>query len=242
SGTVCLAPTETPPAFLQTPLYPPDTALTQREIAMTLDADGNLAGTAAVVFQGQEALVRRVDHIGEDETEIRKDLEAEMAELLPDGAKVSLTKLENIDNNADTVVAHFDVAIAGLATPAGDKTILPVSPLLGSRRRPFRHAQRTHPIYFPYPYREFDDIVIKLPEGMKAETVPAGRKKALENFGFSLVCLPEEGGKLHVQRDLVVKKTFFTADQYASVKAFFDEVTAGDEELVVLRRPGASGR
>lgn len=234
AGSVCLAPSDSPPLFLPTPAYPPDTALTQREIALTLDREGNLAGTATVVFLGQEALVRRVEHIGEDEAEIRKDFEAEMSELLPAGAKVTLKTLENIDNSKDSVVAHFEIGIAGLATGAGDKTLLPVSPLLGSRRHPFRHARRTHPIYFPYPYREFDDIVVTLPEGLEAETVPAARKKALEAFGFTLICAPEDGGKLHVQRDLVVKKSYFAVDQYKAVKAFFDEVTAGDEELVVL--------
>ena len=233
-GSVCLAPSDSPPLFLPTPAYPPDTALTQREIALTLDPEGNLAGTATVLFLGQEALVRRVEHIGEDEAEVRKDLETEMSELLPAGAKVTLKTLENIDNNKDSVVAQFEIAIDGLATAAGDKTLLPVSPLLGRGRHPFRHARRTHPIYFPYPYREFDDIVVTLPEGLKAETVPAARKKELEGFGFLLACAPEDGGKLHVQRNLVVKKSYFGVDQYIAVKAFFDEVTAGDEELVVL--------
>jgi len=205
-------------------------------------AEGGLAGTVTVTFLGQEALVRRVDHIGDDETEVRQDFENELAELLPAGAKVTVTELENIDNNADSVVAHFKIVLDGLATPAGNKTILPVSPLLGSRRHPFRHAKRTHPVYFPYPHREFDDIVVTLPAGMTAETVPPARKKDLEAFGFSLVCVGEDGGKLHVQRDLVVKKSFFAVDQFKAVKAFFDEVTAGDEELVVLRRPDAPGR
>ncbi|NTV80528.1 MAG: DUF3857 and transglutaminase domain-containing protein, partial [Candidatus Aminicenantes bacterium] len=90
SGSTCLIPTDKPPLFLTTPAYPPDTALTQREIALDLDLEGNLAGRATVTFLGQEALVRRVDHIGEDEAEIRKDFETEMAELLPAGAKVAL--------------------------------------------------------------------------------------------------------------------------------------------------------
>jgi hypothetical protein len=234
AGSVCLIPAEKPPLFLTTPIYPADTALIQRELALALDPEGNLAGTVKVTFLGQEALVRRVEHIGEDEAEVRKDFETEMAEILPAGAKVTLKTLENIDNNKDSVVAHFEIGIAGLATVAGDKTLLPVSPLLGSRRHPFRHATRTHPIYFPYPYREFDDIVVKLPEGLQAETVPAARKKALEAFGFTLICATEDGGKLHIQRDLVVKKSYFAVDQYKAVKAFFDEVTAGDEELVVL--------
>jgi hypothetical protein len=234
TGSVCLMPSEKPPLFLTTPAYPPDTALTQREIALALDLEGNLAGTATVIFLGQEALVRRVDHIGEDEAEIRKDFETEMADLLPAGAKVALKKLENIDNNKDSVVAEFEISLAGLATPAGDKTLLPVSPLLGSRRHPFRHAERKHAVYFPYPYREFDDIVVTLPEGLKVETVPAARKKELEGFGFLLACVPEDSGKLHVQRNLVLKKSYFAVEQYRAVKAFFDEVTAGDEELVVL--------
>ena len=234
AGSVCLVPAEAPPLFLTTPVYPADTALTQRELALALDAEGNLSGTAMVTFLGQEALVRRVEHIGDDEAQVRKDFEAEMAEILPAGSKVALKTLENIDNNADSVVAHFEVAVPGLATMAGDRTLLPVSPLLGSRRHPFRHDRRTHPVYFPYPYREFDDIVVTLPEGMKAETVPAGRKKNLEAFGLSLVCASEDSGKLHIQRDLVVKKNYFAVDQYKTVKAFFDEVTAGDEEFVVL--------
>lgn len=234
TGSVCLAPSEKPPLFLPTPAYPPDTALTQREVALALDAEGSLAGTVTVTFQGQEALVRRLDHIGEDETEVKKAFEDEMAGLLPAGARVSLKSLENIDNNADTLVARFEVALEGLATSAGDKTLLPVSPLLGARRHPFRHAERKHPVYFPYPYREFDDIVITLPEGLSAETVPAKRLRDMESFGFSLFCAPEDGGKLHVQRDLVVKRSYFPVEQYKAIKAFFDEVTAGDEELVVL--------
>jgi hypothetical protein len=73
-----------------------------------------------------------------------------------------------------------------------------------------------------------------LPEGLRAETIPDKRAKDLESFGFSLVCVPEDGRKLYVQRDLVVKKRYFTGNLYKTIKGFFDEVTAGDEELIVL--------
>ncbi len=238
SESVCLAPSDKPPLFLPTPAYPPDTALTQRVIALALDAEGNLAGTVTVTFQGQEALVRRIEHIGSDETEIKKAFETEMAELLPAGAKVSLKDLEKIDNNADTLVARFEIGVEGLATPAGDKTLLPVSPLLGARRHPFRHAERKFPVCFPYCFREFDDIVITLPEGLEAESVPAKRVMDLKSFGFFLVCVPEDGGKLHVHRDLVLKRSYFQLEEYKTVKAFFDKVIAGDEELVVLAAEG----
>jgi hypothetical protein len=234
AGTICLVPSDNPPSFLTTPVYPPDTALIQRELVLGLDAEGNLAGNVKVTYMGQEALVRRLDHIGDDEVEVKKDLEAEMAEILPVGARPTLKKLENMTNSADKVLADFDITVPGITTVAGQRTLVPVSPLLGGGQHPFRHAQRKYPIYFPYPRREFNDIVITLPPGMKVETAPAPRSDRGESFDYSLVCVVENGTKIHVQRDLVIKKSYFPVAQYAAVKAFFDQVRAGDEEQVVL--------
>lgn len=233
-GTTCLCPTDKPPSFLTTPVYPPDTALTQREIALQLDPEGNLSGTVKVGYTGQEALVRRVEHIGDDDVEVKKDLEAELAAILPAGAKVSLKKVENMANSADTVWAHFEIAVPGIATAAGQRILLPASPLLGSGQHPFRHEMRRYPVYFPFPRREFNDIIVTLPDGMTVETAPAPRQNRQEFFGYSLVCAVEGGTKIHVQRDLVVKKSYFPVGQYSAVKAFFDQVRAGDEEQIVL--------
>jgi hypothetical protein len=233
-GTVCLAPSDDPPSFVTTPAYPPETALTQREIALRLDPEGTVAGTAKVILTGQEALIRRLAHIGDDEVEVKKDMEREMSEILPSGARVTLQKLENMTNNADRITAIFDIEVPGFATLAGRRVLVPVSPLLGSEQHPFRHAQRKYPVCFPYPRREFDDIIVSLPAGMTVETRPAPHRGRDENFDYSLVCAVENGTKLHTQRDLVVKKNFFPVDQYAAVKSFFDQVRAGDEEQVVL--------
>lgn len=233
-GTICLVPSDDPPAFLTTPAYPPDTALIQRELSLQLDPEGNLAGSVKVTYTGQEALVRRVEHIGDDEVEVKKDLEAELAAILPAGAKVSLEKVENMANSADSVWAHYKISLPGIATVAGQRTLLPASPLLGGGQHPFRHEQRRYPVYFPFPRREFNDIIITLPEGMTVETAPVPRKNRQEFFDYSLACVVEGGTKIHVQRDLVVKKSLFPVGQYSAIKAFFDQVRAGDEEQIVL--------
>jgi hypothetical protein len=234
TGTVCLVPSDNPPMFERTPPYPPDTALIQREVTLRLDAEGNLAGTVRVTYMGQEALVRRLEHVGDDTVEIRKDLEAEMAKALPAGSKATLNSVENMTSSADRVVAVFDVSIPGIATSAGPRTLVPVSPLLGSGQHPFRHAQRKYPVYFPFPRREFDDIVITLPEGITVETVPAPRSNRGESFDYSMVCVSESGRKIHAQRDLIIKKSYFPVEEYGAVKAFFDKARASDEEQVVL--------
>jgi hypothetical protein len=234
SNAAGLRYSDAPPAFFMTTVYPPDMGLTQREVALTLDLQGALSGTVRTTYTGHEALVRRLEHIHDDAGSRQKDLEKELADVLPMGAVVTMTKLENADNDAPDLVATYNVAIPGLATSAGDKTILPASPLTGSAQYPFRHTERRFPVYFPFPYREFDDIVITLPEGLAPEVRPEGLKEQNDFSAYSLVCAEDGPGKLHVQRELVIKKSFFPVEQYKAIRALFDRVRAGDEAQVVL--------
>jgi hypothetical protein len=237
SSTTLLDPADNPPSFVKTPAGTPEQALTRRQIVLRLDAEGNLAGTAKVRFGGQEGLGRRLEHLNDDDVEVKKDLEAELGDILPAGAKVTLQKVENLRNSADEVLADFDISLPGLANSAGDRTLLPVSPLLGLKQHPFRHAQRKYPVSFGYPYQVSDDIVISLPAGMKVDTVPAPRSVNGDGFDYSLACTVENGTTLHVQRDFRLKKCDFMVSEYGAVRAFFDRVRAADEEQVVFSAP-----
>ncbi len=86
TNSAALRFSDDPPAFFSLPVFPPDMALTQREIALTLDLQGNLAGTVTTTYTGQEALVRRLDHIHDDDAARREALEKELGDLLPMGA------------------------------------------------------------------------------------------------------------------------------------------------------------
>lgn len=234
SNAAALRYSDNPPSFFTTPVYPPDLALTQRGVNLRLDPQGNLAGTIMTTYTGHEALVRRLEHIHDDDAARKKDLEKELSDVLPLGAVVTMTKLENIDNSAPSLIAHYDISIPGIATAAGEKMVLPVSPLIGTAQYPFRHAQRKFPVYFPYPFREFDDIVITLPEGLASEARPSPHKTQNDFSAYSLVCSDEGPQRIHVQRDLVIKKSWFAVEQYPAVKSFYDTARASDEEQIVL--------
>jgi hypothetical protein len=236
SNAAALRFSDKPPAFFTTAVYPPELAMTQREIALRLDLQGALSGTVKTTYTGHEALVRRLDHIHDDETDRKKALEKELTDVLPMGAVATLTKLENIDNNDPSLVAHYDISIPGISTAAGDRMLLPVSPLLGSGQYPFRHTERKYPVYFPYPFREFDDIRITLPEGLTSQARPAPLKSQNDFSEFSLRCVDEGLQQLHIQRDLVIRKSYFPVEQYAAIKSFFDSVRASDEEQIILVR------
>jgi len=238
TATSLLDPAGDPPSVLKppakTPAGTPEQALIRRETALRMDAEGNLAGTVKVRFGGQEALRRRLDHLTDPFDKMKKDLEAELIGILPAGTIVGLQNVENLRSAEDEVVAVFDVTLPPLTTSAGERTLLPALPLLGVGRDTLRHAQRKHPLSFPYPYRESDDIVISLPEGMRIEAVPAPRNESEDWFEHRLSCTAENGTTIHVQREITLKRCDYPAALYGAVRAFFDRVRAAGEEQVVL--------
>jgi hypothetical protein len=234
SNTAALRYSDKPPAFFTTTTYPPDLGMTVRQIVLTFDLQGTLSGTVKTTYTGHEALIRRLDHIRDDAEATKRDLEKELADALPLGSSVKLTKLDNIATSTSDVIARFDVTIPGIVTSAGAKMLLPVSPLRGSSRYPFSHAERRYPVYFPYPSRAFDDIVVTLPEGWTSEVRPPARNDQNDFSSFSLVCADEGPRKVHIQRDFVIKKSYFPVEEYAALKALFDRARAGDEEQIVL--------
>lgn len=236
TNSMALRASDDPPAFFTTPMSAPDMALTQREIVLSLDLQGGLAGTVKTTYRGQEALVRRLVYLHEDDTTRAEALEKEITDILPMGGAATLTKAENFDSNDPDLITYHDISVPGFATVAGDKMLMPVAPLLGAARYPFRTTERGNSICFPYPFRDFDDIVISLPEGLKLEVRPASRKDQNDFSAFSLACAEEGLGKIHIQRDLIIKKSFYPVEHYKDIKALFDSARAIDEEQIILTK------
>jgi hypothetical protein len=237
SDTIYIRTSGSAPVFITSPVSLPDEALTSRLLFLQLDSEGNLSGLVKVVFRGQEALARRLEHLDDDEVTAKKGLGEELTALLPAGSRVALQKAENMKNSEEEIRAEFAISIPGFATAAGGRLLLPVYPMKGTQRYPFQHARRVHPVYFPYPYRETDDIIITLPAGMAVESVPAARQHKRMFSEHALNCAVEADGKLHVRQDLTIKKSLIPIEQYPALKSFFDQVRESDEGQVVLSLP-----
>ncbi len=234
SGTVGVREVKGDPEFIDLPNYSFDKASIQREISLALDPGGELKGIVKVTYSGQDALEWRLSAIGNDEVGLRKDFEDDLIAILPNSAKVTLQKIENIGNNQPFLIVYFDVVIPNLAAVAGQKILLPLSPLEGRRQHPFRSSKRTYPIYFSYAFETSDDLTITLPLGIKLEGKPNPTKIATQYFAFSLVTSEENNNTLHIKRNLQMKWQYFETNQYPSLKNFYDQVVAADEQQMVL--------
>jgi len=98
----------------------------------------------------------------------------------------------------------------------------------------FQNSRRVHPVYFPYPYQELDEITLQLPADRKVEALPAPRSQTTA-FGTYKASYESEAQSVKFQRWVVMNGIFFRVEEYPQLRAFFDNVRAGDEEPVVLR-------
>jgi hypothetical protein len=218
SNTAALTFENGKPVIFTIPGLRPEQALSQRETALTPDADGNLAGKIQITYHGQEALTRRLKLQHADAIKIKEELEEELRKNLPSGARVSMNNVTGLNENSPQVVVDYEVILTGVVNQVGDRLILPVYPLMNPDRYPFRSAIRKHHIYFDYPYQESDNLTINLPENLGFEALPPIKEKETDSSRFSLKYDQEQPGKIRIRRELCIKKSLFTVSQ---LKRFF---------------------
>jgi len=89
----------------------------------------------------------------------------------------------------------------------------------------------------PYPLKEKHVVSLKIPDGWQVEALPESSKIALPDGGglFSFFC-SERQGMIQTVCDLSVKQTYFTTEEYGSLKYFFDLFIEKMNEQIVFSK------
>ena len=225
--------------FAESPMPGYMQALTKRVVRLALKEDGSGDGSMAVLFNGQEALIRREEASKTDDEGRKKMLEDELRSWLPGGAQVTLTKSPQWDAIESPLVAEFKVSTP-LAVSAGHRWTIPVNLLEVNETPMFPHAERVNHIYLNYPFREIDDVAITVPANMSVETLPQSEDVKLPDALCSIL-RTQNGRQIRSQRDFVLGDMVIPVTEYKQLKAFYDKVKSLDDEQAVLRM-GASAK
>jgi hypothetical protein len=209
-----------------------DAAL-ERQATLHLDADGNLQGRVTLTFLGLEASDHRYDGLFDDDEKRRKDLKEEIEGWLPTGARVELESVSDWENPEEPLRVEFTLEVPDYAAATGRRLLLPTGIFHSTEKYPFQHAEREHPIYFSYPWKETDEVELELPPGYAVEALPAEKQVPTNAMRYSASCRQEEHA-IHLQRALVVDANFFQRQDYYLLRRFFSQVREGDEQSVVL--------
>jgi hypothetical protein len=210
----------------------------ERKAALKLSDTGDLEGKLTVTYTGLEAMYHRLDVRHADDVARKKFLEDRLKGQVPVGVEVELVNQPDWSGSETPLVAEFDVKIPGWASNAGRRVLVPAGVFTGVEKHIFEHNQRTHPIYFEYPYEKDDDVTIELPPGWQVSSVPPPQAKDGHVVAYNIK-VENNKNTLHLTRKLTVDFLMLDAKYYGALRNFFEVVRTGDEQQIVLQ-PGAA--
>ena len=220
--------------FIKTPDPKSADAIIETKGALQLDGEGNLRGQVHVVFTGQDALQRRLAGSDKDDAGRRKALVDEVKSWLPPSSTAEFTDLNKWDQSAEPVRAEFAINIPGYASSTGRRLLAPLGIFHLNRQHAFQNAKRIHPVYFPYPYQQVDEIEVQLPAGLKVESLPKPLSQQAP-FGRYEISFKGEGGRLLIRRQMTMDGIIFRTESYPELRIFYNGIRSGDEQQAVLQ-------
>jgi hypothetical protein len=206
---------------------------------LKLESTGELGGKVTFTFRGLEALRVRVDQQHADEAEHKKFLENLALEQIPVAAEVELTNKPDWTSSSPEFVAEYKIKIPGWMSSAGRRALLPIGIFAAAEKNVFDHTERTHPIYFEYPFEKQDDVSITLPLGWEVGSVPQEHMQgsATSPITYALK-VSKDAGELKLSRKLTVDLMLVDTKYYGSLRNFFQQIRTSDEEQVMLQPIG----
>jgi transglutaminase-like putative cysteine protease len=214
----------------------------ERHADLTISSDtGELEGKLTITFTGLEAMQRRLEERNEDEADRKKLLEDQAKEYIPAASEVDLTNKPDWSSSSVPLVAEYHLKIPGWLSAAGRRALLPVGIFSATEKHVFDHAERTHPIYFRFPFEKLDDVNIALPPGWQVNSLPPEQNEGSDGsvVGYTLK-VENNKQTLHLTRKLRVDFLLLETKYYPTLRNFFQVVRKGDEQQIVLQPGGPS--
>jgi len=248
-GQQTLIADEKAPAWVMSPMSPPQKSLERRTGKLKLSEDGTLEGDVRVEYTGHTAA--EVKEYYDDESPadreelIRKRFKARLGEV-----EITDIKIENVTDPDKPFAFAFHVRVPGYAQRTGKRLFLKPAFFQSGQGAMFTTSSRRHLVYFHYPWAEEDAVEIELPEGFaldNAESPSPFGSGALSQYKPSLG-VTKDGRKLVYRRHFFFggatpdKITLLTFDArvYPALKQYFDQVHTQDAHAISLKQAPAA--
>ena len=181
-------------------------------------------------------MYHRMDERNSDDVTRKKFLEERVTSQINAAAEAELTNKPDWTGAETPLVAEFNLKIPGWASLAGKRVLLPAAVFTAGEKGIFEHANRVQPIYFDYPYQKADDVLIELPAGWQASTLPPPVNLDGRVIVYNAKVEPG-AGTLRLTRKLTVDVLLVDQKHYPALRNFFQAVRTNDGIQIVLQ-PG----
>ena len=195
-------------------------------------ADGDMNGSARVTITGQHLIGLREAIDADEEDRFREELVELFKNRYPvDFAEEDLAVVEKSD---DSLVVTYRYHMPGYADMAGDFMNVDFSKWIGSGYMDlFEDEERLYDVNFPFLRCDRACVRVKVPDGMKVVELPKNASRRNDCFDYTRT-IEVDGDVVTFSRRITLKNSTITADEYAAIKEFVEEIYRLDRETMVL--------
>jgi transglutaminase-like putative cysteine protease len=232
-GSLALIDAKESDSLLKMPMTPPEANSLERQIEATIDEKGQLKATIRERANGQWGAQYRGEMRGQSRPAYIKRIEGWVT------AGATAAQVSKVEPHDDAAAGRFDLDIDFVAPQYGQlmhDRLLIFKPAMVSRREalPFSETTRKHPVVLSS--HAFSETVrVKLPAGFDVDEMPDPLKLETQ-FGSYVTRYEVKDGELVFSRTLIQRAVTVAADQYGSVRSFFEKIRAAEQSPVVLTR------
>jgi hypothetical protein len=229
------------PSFITIPEQRYADNIVRRTGTLTLDEKGSVRGQIQIAITGQEALHWRQTSLENDEADVKKQFDDELAAVAPEGVVAHVDHFAAMDDPSAALIAVVNVS-GTLGTPTAKRLLLPGFFFETRSHVPFvNEEKRLTPVDMHYGERVTDQITYRLPEGMTVEGAPQDANFSWPNHALFVAKSLTQPGQITIAQTLTRAFTVAKPEEYQDLRSFYQKVAAADQEQVVLTATMAKG-
>jgi uncharacterized protein DUF3857/transglutaminase superfamily protein len=231
-------------SWVQIPLSGADKSVTRRTGKFKLLEDGTLEGDVRIEYNGQSAVIYRMENYDKSDNKREEDLKEEIKRRLST-VEVSDVTIENLTDPDKPLVQKLKVRVPQYAQKTGKRLFLQPSFFEYGQPPMFSSATRKYEVCFQYPWSTKDEIEIGLPPGY----MPDNAEQPFPIEAGEVSRYDVHMGITKDNRTLIVKREFFfggggnlvfAQTSYAKLKTLFDQLHKNDEHTITLKQAVAA--
>ena len=205
-------------------------AFSSEQIMVNITGEGSVEGRIRNMYSGYAAYRFRNRYLGQEEEAYLEDLEYKKG-----GAQIDGYTIKNHDTLGKDIQESYEIVHDGVVDIVNNRMYF--SPMLFETEdeNPFKLDERVYPIDFVTPWEDKCIVMIKYPPGYVLESKPEAMKMALpDGKGLFTYMVQETPMGLQIVKDVKINRAIFPANEYQSLKEFFNQMVNKLNEKVVL--------
>ncbi len=224
-------------SFLTTPAQEYGDNTITRIGDLTVDSQGGTEGVIRIVMTGQEALRWRQEALRNDEVEVKRKFDRELAGIVPEGVDAHVDHFLSMNDPYANLIAVLKVrGEAGTATP--NRLILPAFFFETRGHTPFVNEEhRLTSIDMHYGERVSDEVTYHLSPGLSVEGTVKDANISWTGRAMLEVKTAMQPGQITVAQTLTRAFTLAKPEEYKDLRGFYQKVAAADQGQLVFTVP-----